>query len=300
MGRIQKGLKEGLWPLQHELRVAANLSRMGYDLCFRDLEEDGGYDFLATQDGSAFEIEAKAVSVYTGWPIKPENVDKLLVEVKNDFIWNDEESIPVLALTLPSHLAPNRETLRSLVSAFCEAARTHQAVRVCDASVRFIGIVPSLDPFRLTAAALAHAKARKTMVMVNPIGNRLVLELESQKPIRLEKKIIRTINEAARLQFTGARPGVIWTHISFSDDEWFRQLSKSEEGKVCLFDGIANRVLLSKKRDHLTQIVFTGGESFISKDGPADRSSYSVAVYDSPTSRFEETFLFPDGRKMTT
>lgn len=128
----------------------------------------------------------------------------------------------------------------------------------------------------------------------------MVLELESQKPIRLEKKIIKTINEAVRLQFTGKRPGVLWTHISFSDDEWFRRLSNSEEGKVGLFDGIASRVLLSKKRDHLTQIVFTGGASFLSKDGPADRSPYSVAVYDSPASRFGQTFLFPDGRKKTT
>ena len=82
LGRLRKGFKEGLWPLQHELRVSANLSRRGYDLYFHDLEEDGGYDFLATHRGSAFEIEAKAVSVFTGWPIKPEDVDKLLVEVK--------------------------------------------------------------------------------------------------------------------------------------------------------------------------------------------------------------------------
>jgi hypothetical protein len=234
----------------------------------------GGYDFLATQGGSVFEVEAKAVSVYTGWPIKPENADKLLVEVKNSFIWADEQSIPVLALTLPAHLSPERETLRSLVKAFCEVAQTRQAVRVCDASVRFIGTVPNLDPVRLTVAAQAHAKLRKTMVMINPTGNRLILELESQRPIRLEKKIIRTIREAARLQFTGGRPGVIWTHICFSDNEWFRQLSTPEEGKVCLFDGIAHAALLSKKRDHLTQIVFTGGTPSLSKDGTAARSSY--------------------------
>jgi hypothetical protein len=69
LGRLRKGFKEGLWPLQHELRVSANLSRRGCDLYFHDLEEDGGYDFLATHRGAAFEIEAKAVSVFTGWPI---------------------------------------------------------------------------------------------------------------------------------------------------------------------------------------------------------------------------------------
>ena len=45
LGRVRKGLKEGLWPLQHELRVAANLSNRGYELSFHDLEEDGGYHY---------------------------------------------------------------------------------------------------------------------------------------------------------------------------------------------------------------------------------------------------------------
>ena len=52
------------------------------------------------------EVECKAVSLYTGWPIKPENVDKLLVEAKNNFSWTDQQSTPVLALTLATHLAP--------------------------------------------------------------------------------------------------------------------------------------------------------------------------------------------------
>ena len=92
------------------------------------------------------------------------------------------------------------------MSAFCEVAQTRQAVSLSDASVRFIGTVPNLDPVRLAAAVRAHAEARKTMVMVSSVGNRLILELESQRPVRLERKIIKTINEAARSQFTGGEP----------------------------------------------------------------------------------------------
>ena len=124
-----------------------------------------------------------------------------------------------------------------MVSAFCEAARSRQTVRVCDASVRFIGIVPSLDPVRLAAAASAHARARKTLVMVNPIGNRLVLELESQKPIRLEKKIIKTINEAARLQFTGKRAAVFGLTSAFQMTSGFAGLVTQRKEKSVFLMG---------------------------------------------------------------
>ena len=92
-GRLKQSLKEGLWPLEHELRVAAVLSKYGWDIYFHDFEEGGGYDFLATQNRSTFEIEAKAISLFTGWPIKPENIDKLLVELFQHFHWEDENVV---------------------------------------------------------------------------------------------------------------------------------------------------------------------------------------------------------------
>ncbi len=88
LGRIKKGLDEGLWPLRHELGIAANLSKDGWDIHFHDFEEGGGFDFLVTKDGMTYEVEAKAISAFTGWPIKPENLNKLLVEVKKHFVSN--------------------------------------------------------------------------------------------------------------------------------------------------------------------------------------------------------------------
>jgi hypothetical protein len=126
-GRIRKGLKEGLWPLQHEFRVAALLSKLGWDIYFHDLEENGGYDFLATQNGMAFEVEAKAISLYTAWPLKPEDVTKLLVEVKQRFSWEDEYRIPILSLKFSSSLSPERTQLGELVTALTEVARTTES-----------------------------------------------------------------------------------------------------------------------------------------------------------------------------
>jgi hypothetical protein len=124
LGRIKKGLDEGLWPLQHELRVAGNLSKRGWDIRFHDFEEGGGFDFLATKAGMAYEVETKAISSFTGWAVIPRNVNNLLVEVNQHFVGNDSGVIPFLGATLSSSLASDRKELQRLVSAFSTVART--------------------------------------------------------------------------------------------------------------------------------------------------------------------------------
>jgi len=296
LGRLKQALKEGLWPLEHELRIAAALSKYGWDVYFHDFEEGGGYDFLATQNRSTFEVEAKSISLFTGWPIKPENIDKLLVEVTKHFVWKDENTIPLIGLRLSSSLSPDRTQLRQLVAAFSEAARTRRELSLSDAQIRFMGTIPNLTLEKLQKATYIHSQMARKIVLVKATIPRLVLELDSDKPVQLERKIIKTISGTAREQFSRSNPGVIWTHINFISDKDFTFLSSSKDGRTCLFDRIANAALLSEKRNHLSQLVFSGG-SFLHKTPPIARSTYANAVYNSPICRFGENFIFPGGRK---
>jgi hypothetical protein len=296
LGRLRTGLKEGLWPVQHELRVAKVLDNRGCNIYFHDLEEDGGYDFLATRNGTAFEIEAKAISAFTGWPIKPENLNKLLFEVKQHFSWNDETTIPVISLKLSSHLLPERTQLRELVSALTEVARTREPLSLPNATIRFIGVSPNMAPERLMMATRGHALMRKKIVLVNPVSPKLVLELDSDKPIQLKRKIVKTINEAAREQFSRSNPSVIWTHIHLISHGAFTELTLATGGKLGLLDGVANAALLAEKRIHVSQLVFSGG-SFLKKTASAARSTFASVVYDSPACRFGTDTIFPFARR---
>jgi hypothetical protein len=87
------------------------------------LEDGGGYDFLAEKDGLKFEVEAKAISAFTGWPIKPDGLNKLLVEVREHFVWN-REGIPLFRLQLSSSLPHHRVQLQALLSATNEVGKT--------------------------------------------------------------------------------------------------------------------------------------------------------------------------------
>jgi len=295
LGRIKKGLDEGLWPLRHELAVAANLNKRGWDIGFHDLEEGGAFDFLVTKDGMTYEVEAKAISAFTGWPIKPENLDKLLVEIKQHFEWNDISAIPVIGTTLSSILSPDRTELQRLVSAFSTVARTKTGLVLPEAQIRFIGVVPDMTTDKLTLATYVHAGMRRTIVLVNPNHPKLIVELDSSKPIQLGRKIIQTTNEAARKQFSRSHPAVIWTHINLIPEQVFLGLGAKRDGRASFLDSVANGALMSEKRNHLSQLVFSGG-SFLHKTDSVARSSSRSIVYNSPMCRFGKNVIFEGGR----
>jgi hypothetical protein len=295
-GRIRKGLKEGLWPLQHEFRVAALLSKLGWDIYFHDLEENGGYDFLATQNGMAFEVEAKAISLYTAWPLKPEDVTKLLVEVKQRFSWEDEYRIPILSLKFSSSLSPERTQLGELVTALTEVARTREEIFLPGVKIRSIGTVSNMPSDKLLKASKLHSLMVRKTVVVNAASPKLVLELDSNKPILLAKKMLRTIRETAKEQFSRSNPGAIWMHISMVPNDTFTAFSSSHNGQAGVLDRIASAALLSEKRNHLSQLVFSGG-SMLTKTSSTAYSSSGSAIYDSPHCRFGSTVIIPGGRK---
>ncbi len=295
LGRIRKGLDEGLWPLRHELAVAANRSKSGYDIQFHDFEEGGGFDFLVSKGAERCEIEAKAISGFTGWPIKPDGLSKLLVEIKQHFDWNDPSKVPFLGLTLNSNLLPDRTELQKLVSGLSSVARTKAGLVTPNAQIHFFGAVPDIAPEKLMAAGRIHARMRRKILLINADRPKLILELESKKRIQLDRKIIQTVNETARKQFSRSRPAIIWTHINFISAEDFLGLGTRRDGRTSLLDSVANGTLTSEKRNHLSQLVFSGG-SFLHKTDTTARSSCRLVIYNSPICRFGKNIIFEGGR----
>jgi hypothetical protein len=272
-----------------------SLSNLCCDIQFHDLEEGCGYDFLAEKDGLKFEVEAKAVSTFTGWPIKPEDLNRFVVEVSEHFVW-EEKGIPLFRLELSAGLPHDRPQLQALLSTINEVGRTRSPFSAPDVTIQLLGVVPSLSSRRLERASYRHAQLTGRIVVVPPTLPRVVFELSSKQPIRLERRIIKLISETAREQFTKERPAVIWAHVQYVSQDVFTHLSTSQGDKPCLFDRVSNATLLSEKRNHLSQLVFSGG-SFLRKAEQISRSSFDAAVYNSPGCRFGGVFVFPANRK---
>jgi hypothetical protein len=106
---------------------------------------------------------------------------------------------------------------------------------------------------------------------------KVVIRLRSLRKQKLARNIISTISDAAKNQLSGDKPGIIWTHIDYTNSALFDSLAYSNSG-VSLFDSIANAVFNSTRKGHVTQLVFSGAPYFAKKE-TGGRSTFKRVVY---------------------
>jgi hypothetical protein len=106
-GMIQSGLKTegGLSSIQHEVHIASQLMRRGFDVSFSDIESGGGFDFLARKQGVEVEVECKACSRDKGQKIHLADMPALhkkLEPIINTLRRNSQSKI--IEVTVPARL----------------------------------------------------------------------------------------------------------------------------------------------------------------------------------------------------
>lgn len=207
-GQIIGGLKTtGLRSVQHELRVAAAVSNLGFDVTFFDLEGNGRCDFIAEKDAMVFEIEAKSIPIFSGRPILPQEAEKFFDEVQRGFKgWTDKNQIPILDVTLKSGLESNREEFLALVDACNAVAGTKMDQTIGDKmAIQFVGTFPDAPFERLEIAARMDELRSGVNVYVPREHPKVIIRLRSDRRDKFEKNIIATISEACKKQFSGVR-----------------------------------------------------------------------------------------------
>jgi len=288
-----------LRPLQHEFRIAGSVSRLGYDVTFNDLEGGrGGFDFLAERDGKTFEVEGKCVPAFLGQAIEPQEAEKLFSVLARKFSgWTDDNSVPILNITLRKRLDVSQSAISNLVEACNSAARTRVTTVLEDyASVEFLGAVPGSSSDRLYEIAQIDRASTWANVFLSLTKPRVAVRLLSSRRSKFLPNILATISDAAKRQLSGTRSGIIWLHIDYLDPHLFMSLATAEKGPS-LFDLLATAVLDSPKRHHLSQLVISGGPHLARQHGYGISRSKRV-VYNAPHCRFGDARLFPDGRNM--
>jgi hypothetical protein len=303
-GQIVGGLKtNGLRSLQHEMRVAVALSRRDCDIQFADLEGAGSFDFLAEREALEYEVECKSLPIFSGYPIQPQDADKLSSELHRKFGgWSDRTRIPILTITIDGKLSADRAEQLGLIAACNEAVAKQGDTKVeHHATVQFIGTIPDAPMKPLMEHARRDAFLHGIAVFFLPKHPKVIVRLQSVRKSRFARNIVTDISDAAKHQLTGTRRGIIWTHIDYIDKAMFDSLAYSA-AHPSLFDQIANAVFNSAKRRHVTQLIFSGAP-YLSKDSTLGRSTFESVIYNAPESKFGEPALFGGGktqRKATT
>ena len=288
---------EGLRPLQHELRVARALAGVGCELQFHDQEGGGGFDYLATRDGVTYEVEAKAMTMFSGEPAHPKDAGKLFVEIRLRFVgWAETDPIPVLNVTLPGRVPASKEALIKIADGCSEAVRNKRGVVLNDGtSIAFDGTLRDVtnEELRVVMERDAARRPRDINVFAGTRRPRVYIRLFTAKPMALQQKLREIISSASRRQCTQTRPAVLWPHIDYLTPERFVALIDRRDG-LSMTDGIAASIFNSTTRGHLTQLVFSG-VAVQQNTEETTSSGYRVRTYNSKVSRFNVPPLFPWG-----
>ena len=295
-GKLVGGLKtKGLRPLQHEFRIATKLSNLEYEVNFADLESIANFDLLAVKGKCEFEIEAKSASIFSGRSILPDKAERVFDELRRRFRGPTETTqIPILDVDLAAGLPIKKEEIIAILEACNSSAKVQADQTVsADIQVKFVGTIPDAPYEALAAVALIDWKKSGVLTYVARLPPKVIVRFRSRKPDNFSTNVVDIISKAGRDQLTGSNPAAVCVHIDFIDEVSFRTLGFTDTG-ISQLDAIAGRVFESDTRNHIVQIMFSGGSPLI-EDGSKLRSGFSEKIYNNPNSKFQSATIFPGG-----
>ncbi len=297
LGMLKSG---GLRSVRHEFRIAGMISRHGFDVSFSDLEgSSGGYDFLARRGDLEYEVEGKSITPYLGYPIDPEDAEKLFLELKkNSSKFDARERIPIINITLKGRLEVNAQRMNEVVDVCARVAKMGTKEDVNDyATISYFGSVPSAHIDELNAAVRVDRSRSYAFIYLSTDEPKMVLRVNSARASKFPTKLLRLLSETAKDQFSANRPGIIWIDLDLVTTDQFDALVSNSNGGASFFDLVAMAVLLSPKRSHISQLIFSGGRHLMRK-GDHARSASREVIYNSPLCRFDVPPLFEGGRSL--
>ncbi len=298
-GQLIDGLRSaGLFKLHHELRVATEFSKNGFDVDFSGLETEGCQDFLVRKSSSEYEIEAKAFEHDAGANVNLRTAEHFFRALRETDLGNvDAEGVSVLNICLDVKLPTNEGARQDLVEA-CKRAFLlpfHTKVSIpFGGSVSRVLRMPKETPTERIVAAM-QAMHRRTGIIgfCNNVAPRFVVHLISSVSPDFSNVLLDRAKDAAKRQFSKKRPAIIWLHPTMPA-EIFYDLETKGPKNLRFFSEIAKEVLRSESRSHLLQLVFSGGSFSATRNGLVN-SRYHTFIFNSSACRFSDAPPLPGG-----
>jgi hypothetical protein len=297
-GQIIDGLKSaGLFKLHHELRVAAEFSKCGYDVELTGIENEGCQDFIIRKGSSEFEVEAKAFEHDAGAYVNLRVAENLFQELRESDLGNvNATGIPVTNIRLQGKLPRSEQARREIVKACKEAFTGPVRTRSAISFGGYVEVITEMSLRTSKEGVDLNLKAlhRKTGIIgfANHKAPRFVIHIISGTPPEYETVLVDRIKDAARRQFSKKRPAVVWCH-SIMPTEIFTLFESRKNPDRSIFRKIAVQALRGSPKPHLQQNIFSGGSYLSTRDGNLWNTNYRKVVFNLPHCRFSEEPLLP-------
>jgi hypothetical protein len=262
-------LEYGLGPVIFEMQVACHLMRHGFDVVFHDLENGGGFDFLASKNGSEIEVECKHISADVGRQIhKRKLLDigiRLLPRFEDTLTGHGE--LLLATVTLPGRLVNNVHTQDEIVEAVTSAVQSNETVANTSCMVRIERYpIDASHPILMSPDARTEGELKTLFRPLAELDNRSVffvvkprqcvgaVLMNSNRPDKVLSKIIERLKDDANRQLTRTRPALLCAHFADLDAEQLKDIAAMPPEQNPINHGVSH---LLERRPFLHTVALT-------------------------------------------
>jgi|TARA_Y100000031_G_C8211109_1_gene381011 hypothetical protein len=247
----------GFNSLEHEMGIAAQLMRKGFDVEFVDIENSERFDFLARLRETEVEVECKTISYDLGRKVHRRDfnrlANKLWPSVKQ-FLQGAEHS-HLITLTVDDRLDASDDFFGALLS----CVKTALISGECHSHKLGVEVqVDTYEPSTLEPAIESHRNDLEDLLETHQFhlflcGNStsvVAFVVRSKRPDQVLSYMYRQFKNAAD-QFTGSRPAILCVHIQDIEPHQWIELQK-ESGLQLM----THRYLDNPKRSHIHTVAY--------------------------------------------
>ncbi|MDO8789922.1 MAG: hypothetical protein Q7J42_17740 [Sulfuritalea sp.] len=275
-GMLLDGIKEdkGLLSIQHEVSTAVHLMCRGFDVEFHDLEQGGGFDFVARKDSVEIEIECKMFSADLGRKIHRRRMAVLFRELASTLaqIYRSASTGLIVRIIIPDRLTPSPEQHQEIDQALRfgilggKAVTRTESIEVQVSNFSIESSSFSKSPQQLSQREIQDFVSGYTgrsnsnlMIQFSPGQRAVVLSLESRKSDEVLNGMHRQLREAAKGQFTKTRPAILAVQLHDLTVEQFADLAQSDSpwrGNATGLQLMTSDFLQSPSRAHIHSVAY--------------------------------------------
>jgi len=262
-GMLVDALKSdyGLAPLAFEMKIVAHLMMRGFDVVFHDMEEGGGFDYLATNEGVEIEVECKFVSGDIGRQIHLKKMHQLSTILLPEMaIALDQRCGGCLVrISIPGRLGANEKQHYEICRLMSQAITDQKSdAKLNEYKISISKFSFEDSPFSQLPpddVSLDHAvrflsdefgiENKNVLIQFRPKRGAILVVVESAKKDAILKGIHHQLKDSARNQLSGDRPGILCCELADMTEEQLLAFgNEQDEGtgfKFMVSDLIARR-----------------------------------------------------------
>jgi hypothetical protein len=276
-GRVKHAMtgENDFFSLELEIESIKHMMHYGCTVYCHDLEQDGGFDFLATRDGLDFEVECKHISADKGQQIHDHDLLALTTYLREAFDfdsfrqWEEGRGI-LIHLTLSARLPRDVVKLKLIAGDIANTITSRGGIERNEWAVLCYPFDIQTSPYRSDDIPDLEKVRDHTEQMVDDSGGRIllsgksgkvaiVLYISSRKPDKMGSEMYRTLKDGST-QFSGTRPAILMAGMQAFSSPAMRKVIATQYGNG--FTGITGRLFSSPERRHLFAIHYVANMEY--------------------------------------